>query len=357
MRRYPFVLLLAAAAAVPLFADIGGQTPPATPQTASSAAQPAAQRQPALAEAAAVVRLTGIVEAEQAAAIVMPRLSGGRGGGGSDMVLMSLVPGGTRVRKEDVLIELDPQDQLRQAFEQRVSLSDLEGQIERTIANQAVARSQDDTAITVAQNDVARAKLEVSKNELIPRVDAEKNTLALEQAEARLQQLRETYQLRRTAAKAEMRILEIRRDRARQALEHAEGNAELMTLRAPFDGLVVLKTSFRAGTMSEYQEGDQVRPGQAVLDVIDPDRMRVRAQINQADITRVSVGQRARIGLDAYPGLFFDGVVEQIAPLAIPSQRNPRVRTFTCVVSVRGSHPNLLPDLTASVELLPGTAK
>ncbi|MEX2271893.1 MAG: HlyD family efflux transporter periplasmic adaptor subunit [Vicinamibacterales bacterium] len=350
MFRYVSVLLLAAAIAVPLAADIGGQAqaPPREP----APAQPVVRSE---LPHAAPVRLTGIVEAEQAAAIVMPRLHGGRGGG--DMVLMSLVPGGTRVGKDQVLIEIDPQDQVRQAFEQRVSLSDLEGQIGRTIATQAVSRSQDDTAITVAENDVARAKLEVTKNELIPKVEAEKNSLALEQAEARLKQLRETYGLKRTAALADMRILEIRRDRARQALEHAEGNADLMTIRAPFDGLVVLKTTFRAGTMTEYQEGDQVRPGQAVLDVIDPNRMRVRAQINQADITRVSVGQPASIGLDAYPGLAFDGVVEQIAPLATPSQRNPRVRTFTCVVSVRGSHPNLLPDLTASVELLPGTVR
>ena len=81
--------------------------------------------------------------------------------------------------------------------------------------------------------------------------------------------------------------------------------------------------------------------------------MRVRARINQADIARVVTGQRAKVRLDAYPGLEFDGEVQQIAPLAVPSQRNPKVRTFTAVVTIKGSHPNLLPNLTASVELLP----
>jgi biotin carboxyl carrier protein len=335
MLRYLFTLSLAGLVALPL------------------AASPAAQ---AVAPAAPTVRLTGIVEAEQAVAIVVPRLQGQRGGGG-DMVLMSLIPGGTRVSEGQLLIELDPQDQLRAAFDRRVEVNDLEGQIARMRANQTVTQSQDDTAITAAENDVSRARLQVSKNELIPRVEAEKNNLAFEQAEARLKQLRETYGLKRTAAVADLRILEIRRDRAKLALDHAERNAELMTIRAPFAGLVVLKTTFRAGTMTEFQEGDQVRAGQAVLDVIDPERMRVRAQVNQADITRVSVGQPAKVRLDAYPGLEFDGVVEQIAPLAAPSQRNPRVRTFTAVVSVRGSHANLLPDLTASVELLPGAAR
>lgn len=303
----------------------------------------------AQAPATSAVRLSGLVEAEQAAAIVIPRLRGQRGG--NEMVLMRLVPGGSRVAEGEVLIELDPQDQLRRAFDQRADLNDIEGQMERMRGTQAIARSQDDTAITQAENDVSRAKLEVTKNDLIPRVEAEKNALLLEQARARLEQLRETYDLKRTAARADLRILEIRRDRARIELEQAERNASLMTIRAPFSGLVVLKTRWSGGTMVEFQEGDQVRAGQAVLDVIDPSRMRVRAQINQADITRVRVGQPATVRLDAYPELSFEGVVEQIAPLAAPSQRNPRVRSFTAVVSVRGSHPNLLPDLTASVEI------
>lgn len=284
------------------------------------------------------------------AAILVPRLSGRDFG---QLTLMRLVPGGTTVAAGQPLMELDPQDQLREAFNRRLEVNDLNGQIDRTEANQAVQRSQDDTAIIQAQNDVERAKLEVQKNELIPAVDAEKNNLLLEQAEARLKLLRETYDLKRTAARADLRILEIRRDRARLALENSERNADLMIVRAPFAGLAVLKTMFRAGTMTEFQEGDLVRTGQAVLDVIDPGRMRVRARINQADIARVATGQRAKVRLDAYPGLEFDGEVQQIAPLAVPSQRNPKVRTFTAVVTIKGSHPNLLPDLTASVELLP----
>ena len=61
------------------------------------------------------------------------------------------------------------------------------------------------------------------------------------------------------------------------------------------------------------------------------------------------------IGQDAYPGLEFDGAVTLVAPLAVPSQRNPKVRTFTAVIEVKGSHPNLLPDLTASIDLFEGT--
>lgn len=300
----------------------------------------------------ATLRLTGLVEAERAITIVAPRLMGGRGGG--EMVLTRVVPGGSRVTGGQPIVEIDPQDMLREAFNRRVEVNDLEGQIARTRANQSISRATDDTAITAAQNDVQRARLEASKNELIPRVDAEKNDLALEEAEAKLTQLKETYDLKRKAAEADVRILEIRRDRARLALEQAERNAELMTITAPFDGLAVLKTTFRGSTQTELQEGDILRPGMPLLDVIDPRKMRVRARINQADITRVSAGDRCKIRLDAYPGLEFDGVIETIAPLATPGGRNPRVRSFVTVVAINGTHPNLLPDLTASVDVFVG---
>ena len=41
------------------------------------------------------------------------------------MVLMSLIPGGSRVAAGEILIELDPQDQLRRAFDQRADLNDI----------------------------------------------------------------------------------------------------------------------------------------------------------------------------------------------------------------------------------------
>jgi HlyD family secretion protein len=79
--------------------------------------------------------------------------------------------------------------------------------------------------------------------------------------------------------------------------------------------------------------------------------MQVRARVNQADIGLVAKGQAAKIRLDAYPDLAFDGRVELIAPLAVTSSMTPRVRTFVALVSIQGSNPQLMPDLTASVDL------
>ncbi len=294
------------------------------------------------------VRVSGTTEAVRASAAMVPRLSGQTS---PTLVITSLVKGGSRVRAGDVLVEFDRQDQARAAFDRRAEFLDLEQQIRRQQADQAAARATDETGLKQAENDVSRARLEVLRNRFLPAIDSEKNTLALEQAQARFAQITRTFDLRRRAAEADRKILEIRRDRSRNALEHAERNADRMTLVAPFEGLAVVQPIFRGSQMSQLQEGDEVRAGVPVVKVVDPSAMRVRVRISQADIAMVSTGQSARISLDAYPELEFDGRVEQVAPLAVPSSLTPAVRAFVAVISIVGSHASLMPDLSAAVDI------
>jgi multidrug resistance efflux pump len=294
------------------------------------------------------IRLTGTVEAVRSRTVAVPRLSGTV----TPMIITRLAKPGTRVQAGDVIVEFDPQEQQRLAFDKRAELVDLDGQILKKKAEQIAAEAKDQTEVTAAENDVARAKLEVRKNELIARVSAEKNSLALEQATAKLEQLRTTFKLKRQAAAADLRILEIRRERAERALAYAEKNAQLMQISAPFAGLVVVKTMYRsAAGYVEIIEGDEVRPGVPVIDIVDTSAMLVRARVNQADAELVRVGQAAAIRLDGFPDLSFTGRVEHITPLAVGGYYSSTMRAFTALVSITESHPQLLPDLTASVEI------
>ena len=79
--------------------------------------------------------------------------------------------------------------------------------------------------------------------------------------------------------------------------------------------------------------------------------MRVRARVSQADINELAVGQTVKVGLDAYPELSFDGRIAQISPLGVVSTLSPKARIFVVLIDVNGSHPNLMPDLTASLDV------
>jgi len=296
------------------------------------------------------LRFAGTLEAVRSRTITAPRMSGSY----APMTITTLAKPGTRAKAGDLVLAFDPQDQLRAASDKRAELVDLDSQIERKRADQAAADEKDHTAIVAAQNDIERAKLAVSTNELVARVAAEKNTLTLQQNIAKLEQLQATAALKREAAVADMRILEIRRERTARALRYAEENSTKMQVRAPFAGLVVVKTMYKQGSQGQVEilEGDSVRPGMAIIDLVDTSAMQVRGRVNQADAEIVKAGMPATVRLDGFPELSFKGRVAQITPLATTGMSST-VRVFVAVVTVEGANPQLLPDLTASVEILP----
>lgn len=298
------------------------------------------------------VRLHGTVEAASSLAIVVPRLTGQATG---SLVITKLVPNGTRVAVGDVLVEFDRQAQLDTALEKRAEWRDLQEQVRRLEAQHVEAAVKDDTRLTTAENALALARLDVEKNPLLPKIEAEKNLLALEAAEAEAAQVRKTNALRRVAERAERRTLEIRRDRAESALEHAERNAELLSVRSPIAGLVVLRSIWKSGRMGDPQEGEEVRGGLGLLDVVGETTMRVRVRLNQADLDGLDVGQAARVTLDAYPEREYQATLERIAPVAVPSNMSDKVRGLTALFAIEGRDDVLTPDLSAAVDVQVGS--
>ena len=282
---------------------------------------------------------------------MVPRLAGQNA---SSLVITDMAKAGSTVAPGDVLLEFDPQDQQRNAMDRRAEVVDLEGQIQKREAELAIQHAGDDTAVAQAAHDLERARLDLLKKDFVSPVEAEKNELTFEQNTAKLAQLKETEALKDKAGVADIKTLQIRRDRSAQALQHAEDNATRMKVLANFAGVVVIRSTFKGNNMAEIQVGDSLRPGQPVLAIVDPSAMQVRARVNQADLGFVHQGDAAKIHLDAYPELTFDGRVELLAPLGVVSGMTPNVHLFTVVVSVHGTHPKLMPDLTASVDIARG---
>jgi HlyD family secretion protein len=300
------------------------------------------------------IRLHGVVEPIRSYTVSAPRLTGATSSGGpGQLIVVRLARAGTSVNAGDVLVEFDRHNQLKSARDRESEYRDILEQINKKKGEQLAARGMRNAQLQQAANDVRIAELGVVGNDLVAKATAEKNVQTLEEAQARHAQLKTTFELRAKAEAADLRILELQRDRAANAWQHAQRNAEKMRVVAPHAGLIVLNTIWKNGTMAEVQEGEEVRPGIPILDVVDPSAMRVRVNANQADIEALSVGQGAAIRLDSYPSKTFTGRLETVSPIAIASSMSPRVRTFVAVFSIEGSDPHLLPDLAAAVEVAP----
>jgi HlyD family secretion protein len=295
------------------------------------------------------LRLSGTLEAVHSYSVLAPRLTGGDYG---QMIVTKLIRGGTRVKKGDLLAEFDREAQLKNFMDKQAEFRDLGNQIASKQAEQQAARAHDDTELKQAEDAVGTAKLEVQRSEVVSRIDAEKNQLNLEAAEANLKQLRQTYDLKRKAEAADLRLLEIKRDRARSAMQHAQQNSEKMAVLSPLDGLAVLNPMWKGGGMGEVEEGDQIWTGFSFMQVVDPSAMQVRVRVNQLDVPYLHLGQSAEIHLDAYPDLNMAGKLEQLAAIGLGTGLSKNVRGFGALFSIEGSDAKLAPDLSASIDVV-----
>ena len=143
---------------------------------------------------------------------------------------------------------------------------------------------------------------------------------------------------------------EVSREKSRQAararLEQARANLALIEAE-------LARTSITApgdGTMINVlvKRGAVVTDGMPVATLARPGGMRVRARVDETDITAVAVGQRAIFTTDALAGTEFSGRVAEIAPAAVTDGTIPR---FPVLIDVDDAPSRLLPGMTADVEI------
>ncbi len=297
---------------------------------------------------AQVLRLKGTTQAIQSRSVSAPMLSGQQLG---TLTITRLLTAGSRAKRGDLLVEFDRQAQTRDFLDKQAEYNKLIGQVAEQQAKEDAARAKDETELHQADSDLKNAELEMKKVELMSRIDVEKCRQNLEQTTATLQQLKETFALKRSAARAAIRILEIQRDRTQRTMQNAQNNAELMQIKSPLDGVVVLNTIWKNGKLGEVQEGDQVRPGVPFMQLVNPAAMQVQVLVNQADILGLQIGQSAQVRLDAYPEMVLPGKLEQVAPIGRGGDFSNKVRTFSAIFSIQGSDPRLMPDLSAAVDV------
>ena len=94
---------------------------------------------------------------------------------------------------------------------------------------------------------------------------------------------------------------------ARAALEQAQLRLKQATLTAPVDGTV---------TLLDVQAGEIVNANQPAVVLSDLSTLEVEVNLDETDVTRVEVGQTARVRLDAFPGVEITGEVTHIPSVA-----------------------------------------
>ena len=127
------------------------------------------------------------------------------------------------------------------------------------------------------------------------------------------------------------------------------------TIRAKKPGQVVYAnvTERFGGQETIIEEGTLVRERQVIVRLPNPDKMQVKAKVNEAKIALVSAGMPARIRLDAYPDKELEGCVESVSEYPAPGMWwASNVKEYDTIVKIDKSPVDLRPGYTADVTIL-----
>ncbi len=148
----------------------------------------------------------------------------------------------------------------------------------------------------------------------------------------------------RDAAKASLKAAEGSLAQTRGSLMQAKTNLRYSIIRSPVDGVVISRAIDVGQTVAaSFQTPTLFTIAQ------DLTKMQIEVSVDEADISRVKLGQEATFTVDAYPEQKFGGKVVQIRSAPIVTQN---VVTYVVVVNVDNNELKLKPGMTANVSIV-----
>jgi multidrug efflux pump subunit AcrA (membrane-fusion protein) len=294
-----------------------------------------------------VVRITGTVQATKALAVRVPQIAAQN----SRLTLVSLIPNGSKVQAGDLLAEFDATSLIDEDREAKGKLSELIHQLAERKAKARSDAAKRSALLVEAEADLAKARIQLRKGPILSDIDRKKNETLSESAQARVESLTKSNRLHDLEEEAAIGVLEKKVERQNLRLERLANNMDRLSIKSPHAGMIALETVWRSGSMGPPQEGDLLNPGQPVLRIFDPGAMVVEGTISEADVSALAHAAEAKVYLDAYPGATFDARLESASPVATAGLDTP-VRNFSARFRILQQDPRLLPDLSASLEIV-----
>jgi len=288
------------------------------------------------------VLATGIVMAQIGAEVEV----GARVSGRVERLFTNI---GDPVEKGDVIAQLENDDIEATVAQRRAELE---------MARRKLASTERLFPIEVkkAEVDVAKwqATVKLAQKELVRTKDLVNDDLASEEeldiaqetlsvAQSELASAEKALELIKAQYEEDLNLARIEVRSARAALDIAKAQLSFTTITAPISGVI--------GSIST-QEGETVAAGfnaPTFVTIVDLSRLQVDAYVDEVDIGKIEIGERATFTVDAFPAREFSGRVSAIYPKAVIQEN---VVNYIVVIQIDKPYEGVLrPEMTASVTI------
>ncbi|MCU0456131.1 MAG: efflux RND transporter periplasmic adaptor subunit [Bacteroidales bacterium] len=276
----------------------------------------------------------------------MMGMSGGRGGDFHmmDFKITDIVAEGTVVRKGDYVATLDRtnyENTLRDALETLTSLRD---KLELQILDTAMSLTSLRDEIKNQRYAVEEAKIDLEQSKYEPPATQRKAELALNRQQRALEQLTKSYALRKIKIATDIRSQKMTLENQELLVQNLQNFLAQFRVTAPADGMIIYKKD-RLGT--KRKAGSSINPFDNVIATLpDLTTMLSKVYVSEIEVTKVILGMKVNITVDALPGKSYTGSVLSVANIGevLP---NSDAKMFEVMIRIDGTDMNLRPAMTA----------
>jgi membrane fusion protein, multidrug efflux system len=229
----------------------------------------------------------------------------------SGKIISVAVKEGQPVATGDIMFQIDPMPFQLALAQARAKLDDAKTSHDNLVANVKLYSQTIDiinSGIAIKQRDVER-KSALVKSSAGSQLDLDNSATALVTAQAQSQLVKQqnSTALNQLLGNPELPLEQFPTYiQAKAALDDAQRNLDLTTVRAPMPGI--------ATQVDQIQLGRFVMAGAPVFSVIDTSKPWVDANPKESDFTYVAVGQPVTIDVDAFPNHVFKGTIGSLSP-------------------------------------------
>jgi membrane fusion protein YbhG len=181
----------------------------------------------------------------------------------------------------------------------------------------------------------------------IPGQTRDQAATSVTRAQAALERAQQIYnELVEGTRKEELEIDRANERQARQNLDMSRIRLSYTTLRAPFDGVILVR---------QAELGEVVSPGTPIITLADLEHIWVRIYVPETDLGRIHWGQEAAVRTDTYPGKSYRGRISFISseaeftPKSVQTEKERVTLVYRVKVDVENPNFVLKPGMPADV--------
>jgi len=287
--------------------------------------------------------LSGELESARGDALAVPPLPSWQ------TAIKWLADDGAHVKAGDPVAELDNSDLTADLDSRRQSLTQALQELQQNEAQWSADLEQKQLEVEKKKAELDKAKLQSAlPRDLISGRQFEENQKTLRRAQTEHEKALDVLRSRRTGIDAERQNVLLRIEQARRAIARSEAGITALVLRAPKEGIVVIRDHPWEGR--KLQAGDPVFVGFPIALLPDLSSIRVNAALADVDDGRIAPGMPVTVTLDGYPTMTFRGRISSISAVAQESRRMSLRRQFEVLVELERLDPERMrPGLSARV--------